>query len=709
MMQSEVNLDTIDDFEIVSSIDKEGFSFFDKCYSQSSGKNLTKIVQYYIMYLDGELFGKSLQLLVDYICNNNSTDIWQNYLPLCSNNKAYNPKIKKYISTIVTIVADYDFKKQYMVYDKIILNKHNTLTLSSYFDRLSKKFFANLFKCDNLDVNKTAVLIKKVMKNIKVKRRFINYVAKIYNDNVPNLITDTQTLTITTSNIFKTLLELWKDGNTIGKMKEIEFDYITSKVCPIKWYSRDNTKQTYTFSTSLSFLILCMIRLLYIPALKKLAQLPTYIEQANTSLDRYSNSVMANLLTTRLLNLTTQYENYIKFLEADIKQTVKDFCSNFVYVISNTFDNQITLDDIVSVLCDYYLNNTSHIDDKNVTELALKVMNSKKYCKNIDIRLNFLAVYTSNKYQHSTEFVTALVNLHNDMDSSTSRGKKYFVVKKKLFQIMSVETPDMIAVALTADIYIGHIFVTMLIKDLSDLNEIIHDLLADADYKNSFELQQLVGDISSFSIATVNFIMKLTTNIKSVMSILTKDDVIIRLATVINSYTDLCVTKIELKDKKILDCVFNMIMLCMSACRVSPKLIDEIVSSDMYNYHNFEAIIDKRQLNTGDFKYFLDKLKVAKEAVNKSELVIPDEFLDPLTFKLIQDPILLPSMVTVSDDLFLDRVTISLQLTSKEENPFTREKLTMKQIDEFNKRPEVECKLKKFKEKIDSWKKENML
>ena len=68
----------------------------------------------------------------------------------------------------------------------------------------------------------------------------------------------------------------------------------------------------------------------------------------------------------------------------------------------------------------------------------------------------------------------------------------------------------------------------------------------------------------------------------------------------------------------------------------------------------------------------------------------PDEFLDPITTELMEDPVILPQ-----SKITLDRITIETQLLSCPEDPYTRSPLKKEDLI-----PNVE-----LKNKIDQYKK----
>ena len=81
----------------------------------------------------------------------------------------------------------------------------------------------------------------------------------------------------------------------------------------------------------------------------------------------------------------------------------------------------------------------------------------------------------------------------------------------------------------------------------------------------------------------------------------------------------------------------------------------------------------------------------------KNSVKIPDEFMDPITCNVIEDPCLLPGMVGYQSDNFFDKSTIRKQLLIKQENPYTRAPLTIDEFEEFNNRKDIQEKLNDFR------------
>lgn len=82
---------------------------------------------------------------------------------------------------------------------------------------------------------------------------------------------------------------------------------------------------------------------------------------------------------------------------------------------------------------------------------------------------------------------------------------------------------------------------------------------------------------------------------------------------------------------------------------------------------------------------------------------VPDEFLDPLTYIVIREPVMIPNI-----DMIFDKSSIMSQLYVEKINPYTREFLDEKLLDEYNTYEIVQNKIKEFMEKYNNWKNKNL-
>ena len=178
-----------------------------------------------------------------------------------------------------------------------------------------------------------------------------------------------------------------------------------------------------------------------------------------------------------------------------------------------------------------------------------------------------------------------------------------------------------------------------------------------------------------------------------------------RLANLLNYCLDEFTSKssqLNIKNRK--EYEFNPSYIMESIIKIYSYFVDyeefiEFVVSDerAYKYDNFlKAIKLKNEFNkvkvdsdiSENFdKLVYDKLKKAEEIVKQNTVNYddaPDEFLDPLTYALMEDPVILPS-----SHINIDRRTIEDFLLTNPTDPFNRNPLTKEELipnDELKKK-----------------------
>ena len=198
-----------------------------------------------------------------------------------------------------------------------------------------------------------------------------------------------------------------------------------------------------------------------------------------------------------------------------------------------------------------------------------------------------------------------------------------------------------------------------------------------------------------------------------------------RLANLLNYCLDEFTAKSsQLKIKNKNDYEFNPSYIMESIIKIFSYFVDyeefiEFVVSDerAYKYENFTKAIklkneyNKVKVDTETSEKFDDlvykKLKKAEEIVEKNTINYddaPEEFLDPLTYNLMENPVILPS-----SHINIDRRTIEDYLLSNPSDPFNRNPLTKDELipNEELKKKIDEYKINKFKEKQKIYKKDN--
>ena len=95
------------------------------------------------------------------------------------------------------------------------------------------------------------------------------------------------------------------------------------------------------------------------------------------------------------------------------------------------------------------------------------------------------------------------------------------------------------------------------------------------------------------------------------------------------------------------------------------------------------------------FIAIVEELKKYHELENELDLDdIPEEFLDPIMGILINDPVMLPN-----SDTIMERDIIFRHVISEKNNPFNREELSIKDIENFNSLDEIKEKICEFNRK----------
>ena len=112
-------------------------------------------------------------------------------------------------------------------------------------------------------------------------------------------------------------------------------------------------------------------------------------------------------------------------------------------------------------------------------------------------------------------------------------------------------------------------------------------------------------------------------------------------------------------------------------------------------YTELNNILFNESIHSWELYYNLLNLeKNINNNNNKKESnskIIPDKFLDPLLNSIITNPVILPD-----SKQFIDKSTILKHLENNETDPFTRTKLTINELNEYNSSDEIINKLNDF-------------
>lgn len=168
-----------------------------------------------------------------------------------------------------------------------------------------------------------------------------------------------------------------------------------------------------------------------------------------------------------------------------------------------------------------------------------------------------------------------------------------------------------------------------------------------------------------------------------------------KLASLLNYSLDVFTSErgLKLKIKNMRDYGFDPKFILVSLVSIYVSFSEykeflELVVKDERSYKigNFEKVksIQTRGKITIPYESFekfevmINQLKIIEEEIKKNTINYddaPEEYLDPLTSIIMEDPVILPSSKTI-----LDRSTIETHLLSDQTDPFNRSKLTKEML-----------------------------
>ena len=153
--------------------------------------------------------------------------------------------------------------------------------------------------------------------------------------------------------------------------------------------------------------------------------------------------------------------------------------------------------------------------------------------------------------------------------------------------------------------------------------------------------------------------------------------------------------------------IFHMNMETLDLMQQMFELINLGCSNDDFteniknNINIVKEMVNNVKLNK-DLKDSLIKYLGNLNKTDNNTIDLPDEFTDPILATEIKNPVMIPKI-----DKIFDRSSIMSHLYSDETNPFTREKLTIHDFEEYNEKADVKCKISDFVKKYLEYKNKN--
>lgn len=569
-------------------------------------------------------------------------------------------------------------------------------------------------------------------------------------------------------NMLGVLFNFWERDITVAKLKKLKYDYVISDKSTIKWMDKKiiNDETQYTFPNECLFLILNLIRVGYSPILYRSIKWTDMFDDLNRQLEEFNESrqFIPNFILRRLRkckDITKEHIDMDKIIVNNValRTYINDFYVILSFWILENKDKQF--DDILFDMA-YFMSYIPHMSrtsyKKVIYHFALTVVESKELSANICIRYDFLKLFDTvlinfiDKLRHAkcietilTRLLNGLFHFLNDLNDSTVSQDMKLNYKMLVYKIIDCnflnkkyEYIFINYIKCHTNDYLVKKMLNSMCMDLSDISGVLdemydaHDSLYNAtinevndNFEEICEISRSIYVICNYYMLTVllgNKLLKLIINNNFANFLLTKEimDAIImainlsinKLSTQISYDENFSVLKLNTDN----DIITSFIPTIKEYANALKDMLNNVykldinkrnfIESNLFNIKYFEEF--NKYVDNG-IENILDDLKTVigeNTAINEIDITnAPDEFVDQITYMLIETPCLLPGMVGVSDtDVYFDKYTIIKQLMIKEENPYTRAKLTMGEFEDFNNLPHIKEKNNNLLERLNAWK-----
>jgi len=762
---------TYEDIDCILNLQKMGPVFLETLYKLSNDKIHTGYVnRLEKLYLfDGDLYENSIPGFVDYIIKIDklNTVVWDNFMN-GGNKIITNREIIKLFDKFGNYILDTNNEDSINFYQKLLASsKIEKLLLAPDNYELWDQTFGIILKTANIsDFNYSSKMtqitdmIKYYISKPHVKTKFINWISHILNKSIPKLNMDIYNIDTTSppddylANILCLLFKLSESvfglDSTITPVPVpvnnlIDFDYITSPVCKMKWFDHkpDIMPKEYTDATIYFFMILNTIRIGYIPALYRSNEWRSIIDN------------IPNILGEYFAGHKNKINEYVALDTLVTKQNdIADYIFRFYLKFNNLFatSNLKSLDDIYYDMAYFFTNTPIDMNiylNVRMHNFILDMIGTNLYTNNIGLKTDYIKLFqkiavTKKIYEIDDEisrkYLYCLITLYNQIHDAQIRAE--FKLNKKMV-LLGIINMYMENSALTMNSYLGFIevitqdtyilkkFINIYLMDIIEYTEAVNDEypgVIRGTRRNKVQTAKMVSGILNLIIGSIHFLDKLIEicllNVKS-KSIMFSEEIFKTIITVTHCNMKMVTNVIKFSDDKI-GAVYVKSLgtneYISSLTKIINMLYQNINNIEFFvndNLFDFDAYTKIHLYSNKLFDIYTDISKHREHAANmalvgnnpddnNNSLEVPDEFIDPITCYPIDDPCLLPDMTGDLDNTFFERSTIMKQLLIKEENPYTRSVLTMRDFEEYNELDSVKQKNQEFKNRFDEWKLANL-
>ncbi len=729
-------MESLEDTNIIDSLYK-GLDILDTLLNTCPDK--TQIITYENLFLtEDEVFDNNIIRYLDHLDNKPDTQLWTHLVKNCEQNEiiCFMEKFIKYLvntkdnNTLINILTK--------LFEPIDTNKLPIIQTNKIFHMLIENI-----NDENWTDKITSVYI--FLDMIDLLDRFVTWSEQIENDYRVKKNIDINDRYIPSlpdiriANIVGILLTAWSFCN--DENLTIETPYIMDKSCHIQWFTKKyNSPKKYNIITKLFYSILNGLRVGIIPICYRYVSFKVEIDNLNNIISQHNNVMIRGIYA----NQKQQYEKYFN----DAKQIINiyDFPNliNAFYV--GTFhifkimrmEHDIIIDDIFNDMSFYMI---SYYDlykksflTKELCHFLLELITTKTYTNSTSIKYDFITIISNiiielNMSSHNDlliEYAQALIILYNDIQQTdipmTQQLSQQLEIQKfiiKTLKLKNINFSNVIINFLVKNINITRKMLHNILTTLSELDDINNKIFKElknvrtVTFRTSMIMNDLEKDVFERVVMYVDILKFLDVFVKMIGSdiilieMLLSEELMTSLVTILNQNVNrLCTTynfKSNLGFKYLVNKSIDMenyVSYIMNILNTLNKHSDmsQFICAHIFDINNYDKL--KKYVNNSQYDEMFEKLHNDNVV---DDIEYPDEFYDPLTCTLISNPCLIPNM-NGFDDLYFDRSTIMKQLLIKEENPYTRGPLSLKEFEDYNNLDEIKNKNKIFKEKIMNYK-----
>lgn len=744
----------MEDYNIINNLETQGPSILDKYYSRYPDQK-NQLVLFEKLYIsDQDIFQNGLSEYINYIVSNSNINLWVNLINLITPEELFNITIN-----IFNQIKTNNNKIKLILYQKIFikyLNQKNILDLLSnlYFWKFdNNSLLGNLLNSED-NIPEIFEFIHGLIHNKNLKKIFIDYISDILNKSIAKIHEDINNPSdIFIFNILKILLLFWEYATeNPSRLSLVDPNYIIYPDTPINWYDKKNITNNSEpkFITQIFFLLLNSIRIGYIPILYRLTSRKNSLVILEKNIAQFSSNPTTKIL---IPFLTKEQDLLVKGIQSDSKisdnleiiNKLYGFYSGIIAWLKINI-KYIPMDDIFSDFI-YFLNYTKKNPENfkyynlDFLDLIIDIILTKNYTKNIELRNQAVSLFLANKTLEKNnglilKFFKSLFILHNDVDESNINLTSKYSGKIKIYNIIEdnfLNNPDQNFVKnLFQKLFefpdfdpknTIKKFINIILMDLSSIQDTLRELFQ--NYKKSKSNRKLETGKSIYSISHYYYtqliffdkLLNLFIGNTNFWEIINSGEIYISLINILNitlkklaEYFNWEINIIpeseqkKLYENQIIDMdlyIYTISSIC-STIFLNKLNLDIFPEDNFFDLEYYKKIKELLNLNNnssyGQFIFNLENIIQNKNT--KKVMEYPPELLDPLAYIPISEPILLPNMTGFNSDLFFEKSVIIKGLLIKEENPYTRAKLTISELENFNNLPNIKNKLELFKKKI---------